>query len=125
MKENGSIIEKIIVLVFGNPWIVCFITTMLGVMAVWFSLDSSVYLYSKLAVGAIIGFAIGIINVIEMHSNNSIFLKRLFGSIIGIISAIISAYLLRKGAFHYFVYAVVGSGLGATARNWSKHINFL
>lgn len=125
MSDQKSIIERLLKKIFGNPWLVCTMVTILSSAAVWITLGNASNNWIRIGVGAIFGFSIGIIHVVEVRFGGSSKIKRALGGIIGLIAGFSIALLLHPDFLHCAIYSLVGTALGATAKNWSKHLNFL
>lgn len=125
MNDQKSIIERFLKKIFGNPWLVCILVTLLSSIAVWFALGNASNNWIRIGVGAIFGFSIGIVHVVEVRFKGSVRIKRTLGGIIGLVTGFSIALLLYPDFLHCVIYSLVGAGLGVTARDWSKYLNFL
>lgn len=108
---------------FGNPWLLLFFLTAIGVLSVGLVMGVATP-RNQLIAGGLIGFSLGVANLIELSFSGSKWLCTLANGIVGALTAIAMAYLLDKALEQMIWYVLGGALLGASSRIWMEHINF-
>lgn len=117
--------DKLFKFIFGNPWVFCVLITMGTTIITWVGLDDPIRSKNKLLVGALFGFSVGMTHVCELCFNISSVQKRIFGAFVGLFFGLTMVFLLKLSPISYLIASIFGVFLGGTARDWTKHINFI
>ena len=125
-SEGLSLFSRAIKWILSTPWASCVFFALVGTLSIWLLLlGSQLFTPSRLATGTVLGLAIGLALNVESETGWSPSKKRLINGIIGMLSGIAIALLLGFGSFSIVVSACIGIVLGATAKEWIYHVNFL
>jgi hypothetical protein len=124
MRTHDDATERYLKIIFGNPWFMCVLTTCLGTLAGWLPTPAPRALTGA-AAGALFGFAVGVVHIVELLYHATGARKRLVGAGIGAVTAVGEGLILATPLPYLAVFAVAGLILGATARDWTTHLNFV
>jgi fatty acid desaturase len=124
MRAHDDATERYLKIIFGNPWFMCVLTTILGTLAGWLPAPALRALIGA-AGGALFGFAVGVVHFVEVRYHGTVARKRLISACIGAVTAVGEGLILAKPLPYLAVLAVIGLVLGATARDWTPHLNFV
>lgn len=108
---------------FANPWFMLFFLTAIGAISVGL-INGWATPTNQLIAGGLLGFALGIANLIELFFHESKWLGVFANGIVGALAGIALSYLLGKAFDQMLWYSIGGMALGASSRLWIKHINF-
>jgi hypothetical protein len=86
MRTHDDATERYLKIIFGNPWFMCVLTTCLGTLAGWLPTPAPRALTGA-AAGALFGFAVGIVHIVELLYHATGARKRLIGAGIGAVTA--------------------------------------
>jgi hypothetical protein len=112
--------SRILKALFTNPWAMCALAIALSLFAGFMALDTHTPDYwTRMAVAGLFGLGIGFVNWAEIRSPWSVLTKRLFGAALGLTFAGVTTYLLHIDPLFFWPASIV---LGATARDWMKHL---
>lgn len=115
--------DKMMKRLFGNPWfLLCFLTA-IGMFSVGLSKGFSTPI-NQLIAGGLLGFSLGIANLIELFFSNSKWFSAFSNGLVGALTGMVLVCLLNKPFDHMIWYILGGAILGASSRVWMKHINF-
>ena len=78
----------------------------------------------QLIAGGVLGLSLGIANLVELYFHDSKWLSVCIKGIVGALTGIALACLLREASDQMAWYFLGGMIFGASSRLWIQHINF-
>jgi hypothetical protein len=108
---------------FGNPWFLLFFLSAIGTVSVGLIKGGTTPI-NQLVAGGLVGFSLGVANLIELSFRSPIWLSAFANGIVGALTGVALAYVLGKTFDQMIWYFLCGVIVGAFSRVWMRHINF-
>jgi hypothetical protein len=108
---------------FGNPWFLLLFLTVVGTVSVSLAKGWTTPI-NQLIAGGLLGFSLGVANLVELSFCSSKWLIAFLNGIVGALTGIAMAYILCKAFDQMIWYFFGGALLGVSARVWMRYVNF-
>src|SRR5438045_2862537 len=98
---------------FSNPWFLLFFLTAIGIISVGLTKGLATPI-NQLIAGGLLGFALGVANLVELSFRGSRWFSAFVNGIVGALTGLALAYLLGKAFDQMVWYFLSGAILGVS-----------